>query len=214
MAGQRDLDAQVLACYQQWDSQTMQRAARCPWCTKIITEDMAMHHWLVKRSRIVKDKQHLINVVENLIPVHNNTCHLTNGSSREMTTRCLRHAAKHVELVDVGKWYVSLWRDHGLGVPKGLLMPPAKMPMHQARQMFAMGYLALETWEPDDMDWSVGPHDARDMAWAKWAGRWKIFKKQGLEWPQAASVPAMSPGAMLDQVERGYWYAYLINVIA
>ena len=68
----------------------------CPWCSKPIKGDYALHEYLVKRSAVPKEKQHLIMVPENCIPWHNQSCHIPHGHSKKAAQVSLRAAAKRL----------------------------------------------------------------------------------------------------------------------
>jgi len=95
----------------------------CPWCQQPIRSDYALHEYLVKRSAVPVAKQHLIMVPENCIPWHNEPCHLRYGQTKEGAWRSLQAATRELTARAVGQWYVSLWKQHGLSVPRGTLPP-------------------------------------------------------------------------------------------
>jgi hypothetical protein len=78
------------------------------------------HEYLVKRSAVPLDKQHLITVPENVVPVHH-ACHMRWGQTVVFAVRCLEHAISRLGAERTGRWYVSLWETHGLSVPRGLV---------------------------------------------------------------------------------------------
>jgi hypothetical protein len=97
-----------------------------------------LHDYLVKRSAVPKDKQDLVMVPENVVPVHHH-CHMEAGQGKEMTKRCLYTAAMALGANDVGHWYVELWEEHGLSVRKGLLVPPKYVALSTAIRYFKAG---------------------------------------------------------------------------
>ena len=108
----------VFAYYNRWDAALGRVAVRCPWCGLEIVSGFHTHEGLVKRSAVPTDKQHLIFVPENVVPAHPR-CHADHGQTVAMTARCLDYYASRGDIAATGRWYVSLWREHGLSVPRG-----------------------------------------------------------------------------------------------
>ncbi len=180
----------------------------CPWCGEQITSDYAMHEWLVKRNTVRPENQHLIMTPENCIPVHNQDCHIPNGNSREMTWQCLKAASRALSARAIRDWYVSLWQDHGLSVPKGLWIPPKHVRLHQGPELIKVAYYKMGG-DPDAEDWQCALHDVRHMAVAAWKGKWrKIYGNEDVKWPKR-----FSKAGMIDLVDEGHCLNYLAGVI-
>lgn len=62
----------------------------CAWCGKeIVGREFDRHHWLVKRSELPKKRFPEIDVIINVVPLHQK-CHRQHGQEKEMTKRCHR----------------------------------------------------------------------------------------------------------------------------
>jgi hypothetical protein len=94
---------------------------RCAICGKPVSRNcFELHEVLVKRGAVPKDRQHLIFVKENQVPLHP-ACHMEKGQTREGDKLCLLALCDRFGAGAIGGWYVSLWKDHGLSVPRGSL---------------------------------------------------------------------------------------------
>lgn len=206
MSGNRkDARRRVWVAHRQWLSGERRFGVLCPWCNEEITgeDGFHAHEYLVKRSAIRKDKQHLIMVPENVVPVHP-WCH-ENGQSPEMTRRCLRYTAHTLGADLVGEWYVKLWRDHDLPVSRGILIPPQRMRLYQGRRFVVLGWEALgqpprEGWSVPGDQWS----DVRDCAFAQ-------FAKKKLPFP-LKRAPQENWALLVRCASTGYWLDYLLSV--
>ena len=118
-----------------------------------------------------------------------------------MTRRCLAHIVPRIYRADqVGEWYVSLWQEHGLSLPRGMLLPRSDVPMTLARRLFTHGaaVLGMADWEPH------GGPDVAALAALKWRGK-KIKKPK--------SWGKYGLGSLLEAVDTGYWLDYLEGVL-
>lgn len=153
----------------------------------------------MKRSAVPVDKQYLIMVPTNCVPVHpNDECH---NQSKEMAHRCLSHIVPRIYRAhQVGAWYVALWQEHGLSVPKGMLLPQKDIPMSTAYRLFKHGaaVLGMTDWEPH------GGQDVAALAILKWRGK-KIKKPK--------SWGKYGLGSLLEAIDTGYWLDYLEGVL-
>ena len=179
----------------------------CAWCGELIESDLAVHEWLVKRSAVPKAKQNLIMVPQNTIPLHNQSCHIPHGQTREMAARCLKHLVPRIfSARQIGEWYVSLWRDHGLSIPPGWLVPPRDLPMQMTLRLFKIGAEALNV-PHDELDWMIpGDGDVRALIIFKWQG-WKNRPKPPERWK------GYGLGGLLEAMDTGYWLSYLQGLI-
>jgi len=162
---------------------------------------------MVKRSAVPKDKQHLIMVPVNMIPLHNQDCHIPHGQTKAMAQACLRHLVPRIfSARQVGEWYISLWQEHGLSVPTGWLVPPKALPMQMALRRFKLGAETLNI-PHDEIDWTIpGSSDARALVVFKWQG-YKNKPKPPEKWGD------YSLGRLLEAIDTGYWLDYLYGLI-
>lgn len=190
--------AAVLRQYHKWSDDLHQMAITCVVCGEPIESDIALHHWLVRRR---KDNADLVDVAYNLVPMHNQKCHLPKGQERETKALCLDYAVRALTAGAIAKWYVSLWQDYSLTVPTGRLIPPEQYPLYKGRQFYDIGWRLMG--RPP-----VKPHityDVRDLAFAKWTGRWRVYRGK--------VNSTFSLGTAIECVSEGYWYEYMQTVI-
>jgi hypothetical protein len=172
----------------------------CPWCNEPIQGDYALHEYLVKRSAVPKDKQHLIMVPENCIPWHNQSCHIPHGQSKKAARVSLRAAAKRLTARAIGEWYVSLWQEHGLSVPRGWLMDPKKVPTTLAVRFY---YVGAELYGfADQVDGSL---PIVGDAIAAWRGR---------RAPAPDEYAGIPFERLVEAVGEGYWLEYLRYLVS
>jgi hypothetical protein len=156
-------------------------------------------------------------VPENVAPVHHyckqdtGESHIKNVQTKEMTVRCLHYVARSLGADRIGRWYVSLWQDHGLSVKKGWLLQPHEVPMHQARGMFDKGYALLG--DGSITDWSSDWIDVRDCAFAQFvpAKKRKMHHKE-LAKSFAAKLSTKSNRVLVSYAQAGFWIDYLEGV--
>lgn len=197
-----ELRYKVLQAHQQYIPAVKKLGLVCPGCGQYITAGWDPHEWLVKRSAVPVPLQHLILVPENVIPIHHK-CH---NNSKELTRKCLTHLARSrtIALANIGRWYVSLWLDHGLSVPRGILYPPRDLPLSVRLRLFNQGCKLLGI---EIKDWQADSIDIRGVIAARWIGKTRSIPKLPREWqgiPVTEFYKAMSVG---------YWYDYLSGVI-
>lgn len=85
--------------------------ARCAWCGKpIFSRDFHGHHWLVRRSGKLHRDYDRINVVVNVVPLHEN-CHATYGQTTEMHDRCMRFVTAYFGSQIISDWLESLKKE-------------------------------------------------------------------------------------------------------
>jgi len=172
----------------------------CVVCGEPIESDFALHHWLVKRNAVSPKNHHLVDVPENLVPMHNQSCHLPHGQSRDVTVKCLDYAARRLTARAIADWYIALWREHGISVPTGRLVPPKDYPLHRGRGFYEVGWRLLGQPPQKQLD----QYDIRDVAFAKWSDQWKAYR---------GKVGRVDLSLAIDCVEEGYYYQYLRSVI-
>ena len=110
----------VWTAYQQWDGASGRLQVPCAWCGREITaaQGFDVHEYLVKRSAAPKAQQHLIMVVENCVPVHP-SCHMQHGQTKAFALTSLAYACGTLGPERIARWYVSLWEQQNLAVPRG-----------------------------------------------------------------------------------------------
>lgn len=92
---------------------------RCAWCeTGLVMHHWHPHHALIKSSTA----RHwaVDNAVENRVPLCWK-CHDAHGQSAEMTVKALDYLIDRLGAERIARWYISLWRVHGLSVAQGTL---------------------------------------------------------------------------------------------
>lgn len=198
----QELRAQVLRAHQQYISATKKLGLICPGCGQCITGGWDPHEWLVKRSAIPTDLQHLIFVPENVVPVHHE-CH---NNSKALTRKCLVHLVPTVfSAARIGMWYSDLWHVHGLSVPRGILYPPKTLPVSMRLRMFNKGCkilgLEIEDWEVSDGT------DIRGAVVQRWAGKTRNVPKVPTKWNGVAT------SRLYTAMFTGYWMDYLEGVV-
>lgn len=105
---------------------TYPRPQRCAWCKRPITNEFAVHEWLVKRSG-TRMKSYtpdgtqvhdLIMMPQNQVLMHH-SCHDTHGQTFRAKLLSLEEAIHFQDVASIGQWYVDLWQKHKLSVPVG-----------------------------------------------------------------------------------------------
>lgn len=82
--------------------------AKCAWCGKPIhNRDFHGHHWLVKRSSKLHRDYDRINVIVNVVPLHEN-CHAIYGQTTEMHDRCMQFVTAYFGSQIISDWLESL----------------------------------------------------------------------------------------------------------
>jgi hypothetical protein len=205
------LKQKMLMAHRVWSPELKRSIVLCPWCGEPVTDAFDAHEYLVKRSGLNKKYHDLIMVPENVAPVHHyckeetGEGHIKNGQTREMTRRCLYYVARSLGADRIGRWYVSLWQDHGLGVKKGWLLQPHEVPMYQAREMFNKGYWLVND---DCSRWSIDGVDVRDCAFAQFVPA----EKRKAHHKELCCARATSP-RLVSYARSGYWLQYLEQII-
>jgi hypothetical protein len=173
----------------------------CAWCREQYVE-FHQHEALVKRSAVPLDKQYLIFKVENTVPLHPE-CHIRYGQTKEMTRRCLALIGSTIGYPRVGRWYTALWQEHGLSVPKGLLVPPGMVKAHDIIRYCNIS-LPEEGWHVLDKG------DYRVWVATRWQGRRPKWSSGVIlsEWN------GVSQDNVMDAIETGYWKEYLEGVFS
>jgi hypothetical protein len=207
------LRGEVYRVHTRYDEEKRASGVRCAWCGEI-THTADLHEALVKRSRVPKNKQHLIFVKENVVPVCHDE-HLEHGQTKEMTKRALDILCKRVGARYVGQWYISLWEEHGLSVPKGLLMP-RKMVTGPTMLMFASKGAELDGAVLPYDGWMVKSNTRKPVDWRVWVGT-KRFMNYNPKWARGR-IPSEKNGIAIDTmvrfIEDGYYYDYLAGIFA
>ena len=201
MADRATLKQSVMRAHTRWDQARRRMVCPCPWCGRPIEEGFDLHEFLVKRSAVPREQQDLIMQVPNLAPVHH-ACHMQHGQTRDFAIKCLRATALAITAMNVGQWYVALWREHGLSVPRGFLVPPRNCATGDAMRLIDSG-LALRGIELP-ADWSTEDgDDVRGLAIQRW--------RQGQG--RVADGVEISGSVVSAALSDGYWLAYLDAVI-
>lgn len=206
----------IYNAYRRWSQEHKESVVTCMWCGELITPSTGFHthEWLVKRSGMnPRHHDDLLFVPENVIPLHPH-CHDDNGQRVEAARRALEHAARHITADKIGRWYVSLWREHDLTVPRGLYREPHEIPLYLGREMLMDGARLLcddvlpESWiHPND-----ATVDVRDCAYAQF-----VTKKKPVHRELAAKLPdrygGLSWRVWVDLARQGFWLHYLRGLI-
>lgn len=177
----------------------------------MITKDNGadLHEALVHRGAVQREMQPLIFVKENVILVHHQ-CHIDYGQTKTMLRACLYEICQAVGARYVGRWYRSLWQDHGLNLRRGILLPKKGIPMY-----ICMGYLergaelGRRQLPQGEDEWLIGrgtrhARDFRALCVKRWQG--KTIKK--IDRPPS-SWAGYSVEVMLRLIRDGYWFDYL-----
>jgi len=192
------------------------RGTRCPWCLGQIDPagGWDLHEALVNRGSVPKDKQDLIMVRFNVIPVHHE-CHIAHGSTRTMLRRCLRNLCYNLGAAQVGKWYVELWEERGLNVRKGILLPKSLVKAATVLSEYIPRGEKLTNWQLPpytDHEWLLSPgtefaRDYRALAAMRWSG--KSIKKIKRPPTQHRDVALER---LITIIDSGYYFTYLCGV--
>jgi len=93
----------------------------CPICNKPVSIwEYQSHEWMVKRGLTVpRSKRHLIFVIENLVPTHAH-CNMGANTAND-TLKCLDYATRLIPPEQIAQWYISLWQEHDIAVPRGII---------------------------------------------------------------------------------------------
>jgi hypothetical protein len=202
------LKQKLLMAHRTWSPELKRSIVLCPWCGEETTDYFDAHEYLVKRSGLNKKYHDLIMVPENVVPVHHH-CHMAHGQTKEMTRRCLYYVARSLGADRIGRWYVSLWQEHGLGVKKGWLLQPHEVPMYQAREMFDRGYALLG--DGSITDWSSDGVDIRDCAFAQFV---PVKKRRAHHKELAEKLRGVKNSQVLvSYAQAGFWIEYLEHII-
>ena len=200
--GRTELKRVVLREHSTWDTKLRRAVVRCPWCGEEIDGGFDLHEYMVKRSAVPKDRQDLIMVLENVAPVHHQ-CHMQHGQTKEMTLKCYNAVAHILSPGRIGEWYVSLWRDHGLSLPQGILYPPPAHSLASAMRMINMGLHFRDIGAP--MSWMT--EDGIDVR-GPVIQRWRTGKGR---MPDGLEIRA---GTVSRALVEGYWHTYLYHLVA
>ena len=174
----------------------------CPWCGGwVLAADFQAHEAIVGTS---KRHDELIFVVENIVPIHP-LCHIAYGNTLTMKRLCLKRLLLNVGSAKVGTWYTSLWQQHGLSVPRGLLVPRSDVPLAGALHMMGWGAKLRGRDVPDD---AAG---VRGLVHLSWAG--KKLNRKVVQLQKVAAETGAPVLEMRDWLEDGYWLEYFSGVI-
>ena len=107
------LRQQVRLAYGQWDPLWQQRVMTCAVCSRPIggrwpNDAWDAHEYLVKRHSVPKAKQHLIFVVENVVPLHHD-CHTRYGQTIITREKCLDYAWAVLGTTTLGAERIAAW---------------------------------------------------------------------------------------------------------
>ncbi len=196
---------------------------RCSWCGESIASHSPAlfgRHWhlheaIVKRSAVPKDRQDLIFVRQNMVPLHED-CHLNYGQTRECAKRCLEALVGCQSVVSIGKWYVGLWEKHGLSIPRGLLIPKRDLSVLKAVALMQLGApLVGITLGWNSPDWVISPktqyaRDFRALVAKWWSTGVRPRKKLKRPPKKHAGVTAE---ALHSAADSGYWLSYICGVL-
>ena len=183
------------------------KAPLCPWCEHPLDREFDLHEFLVKRSAVPKDKQHLIMVPSNTAPVHHE-CHMRYGQTKEMAFKCLHRTCTVLNPRTLGQWYVGLWQDHGLSIPRGNLIERSDCTFDMAKQFISQELAHLSQAEPDSWETATG-EDARYLIYRLWAaGSLRDGQFRG----EIAGVGLLWV-TVIGALVQGYWRHYLEGIV-
>ncbi|MCP4537722.1 MAG: hypothetical protein GY832_11290 [Chloroflexi bacterium] len=216
MSNRQKLRLQIYQTYRRWCAKENASVVRCPWCGDLITDQTGfhVHEWLVKRSGLNTKYHDLIMVTENCVPMHPE-CHERHGQRVDAARRILEYVARTLGADKIGRWYVKLWREHGLSVPRGLYREPYEIPLYTGREMFTEGFELLHKG-PRPESWTHptrGKLDVRDCAFSAIV----TSKRTSTHRELAAALPETFAGIrkprLIEYARTGVWLNYLRGVI-
>ncbi|MCP4542867.1 MAG: hypothetical protein GY832_37580 [Chloroflexi bacterium] len=211
------LRLQICQAYRRWSTEHNDSMVMCPWCEKPITHGTGFHahEWLVKRSGLNTKYHDLIMVPENVVPLHPE-CHERHGQTIQAKRVILEHVARSLSADRIGRWYVKLWQEHGLSVPRGLYREPHEIPLYVGRTMFTEGLNLLyegphpESWtHPSDEDL-----DVRDCAFSAMVTRKRSSTHKELAAVLPKSFAGLTQPMLINYAKQGFWLSYTRGVIA
>lgn len=173
-----------------------------------IKDDWDLHEVFVEKNDVAPAKQHLINVVENCIPLEHDA-HIDRGSTRSSIAKCTPLMFRNVEAEKIGMWYVSLWKEHELSVNRSVLIPIEDMSVTRLVGLMKLGaeihqktLPAAKYWlNKDKIDYRAAiatKYKGKNRKWARGTpNRWKDYDARDL----------------LYYLEEGYWARYILDAI-
>lgn len=211
-----ELKRQTFRQHARYWKDTDEVEVRCPWCQRPIKLSglWDLHEALVKRSDVPKKHQHLIFHKGNVLPVCRG-CHQAHGQSRTMILRCLSALCYIVSAQVVGKWYKSLWDEHGLTLFKGAFRSPQSYLVVSAIKLIGDGSRLTGQNIPYKLPggWMINPgtQHARDFrALCIWEWQGKARKK--VQRPPKEHN-GIQRDALVEAIKEGYWLHYLSSAI-
>lgn len=181
---------------------------RCAICSIDVSGGFDLHEALVKRSAVPVPKQVLIMVEENCVPICEQCRDIAHTKAGALVC-----ATTLVEIVGgerVGSWYISLWEEHGLHIPKGLLTPKKLTTIPKAMELMVLG-ASLEGIELDlnEKGWLIPPRNRNFLA--QIAQRWTRRRIRGVKPP--AEWNGFTGDRVIEWLNNGYWLEYLEGVV-
>jgi hypothetical protein len=215
MSARQELRLNIYQTYQRWAPKHNKSLVMCPWCEHPITDRTGFHahEWLVKRSGLNAKHHDLIFVPENVVPIHPE-CHERHGQTVDAKRVILEYAARILNADRIGRWYVGLWREEGLSVPRGLYQEPYEIPLYLGREMFMEGLRLLHNGPHPEL-WTLPEGlDVRDCAFSAIVTQ----KKSPTHRELAAALPDSFEGirkpVLIRYAKQGFWLTYLRGVVA
>ena len=142
-------------------------------------------------------KQHLIFVVENVLPVCH-SCHTTSGQTNEFKSRAIRTLCQNLTAARVGRWYKSLWEKHELALPRGFLVPVKTITTATAIRHLLAG--------ADLIGLDIRPTDVNSTAVGQAISAWRGHRAR----PE--SLRGIPQERLVEALSEGYWYTYIKEV--
>lgn len=177
----------------------------CPSCLKELGSEFHVHEAFVKRGAVHIKKQPLIMVPENCIPVCPK-CHGEIGQTEKMKAYCLAFASKTIGLTRVGQWYINLWQEHGLAIPKGYLVSEKKVPLNTSLIYMKDGLdllgIPYHSWGEE---WMFENRDLRYIVINSLRGK-------GEKLPE--TLNGVRTTSLFTAFDNGYWLHYISGVLA
>lgn len=180
----------------------------CPLSGKEIgiKDSWDLHEVFVEKNDVAPPNQYLINVVENCIPLDHDA-HIDRGSTKSSMAKCTPKMFRNVGTVNIGEWYVSLWREHDLSMNRGMLIPIEDLSVTRLVEFMNLGaeihqkpLPAARYWLNEGIDYRAAiatKYKGKNRHWARGTpNQWKEYYASDL----------------IYYIEEGYWARYMLDV--
>jgi hypothetical protein len=212
----RTLKRIASARYARYSAADRRTVVVCVVCEEFTTS-WDLHEALVKRSAVSPAKQDLIFCAENCVPLCKD-CHMSVGQTADTAAKSLLTIATHYSAEAVMKWYVSLWKEHEIPVPKGFVRPEKTFTVAQALASFlplGARITGLEMTD-DESVWMMNPgtkhaRDFRALCVLHWQG--KVFRKERKQYRAPLIWRGYNRADITKALREGYAMTYLCDVL-